>query len=440
MAEWVDGIFVDKHGLVIKDVSVVDANLSGYKSKRWTVVESRFERCRFENVRVDYFCFGAGKVMSEYIDCSFDGSRIRALGPGRARFVRCSFRDVRLTKWICKDAEFIDCVFTGVLREINFNAELYGQDIGRDRNRYEGNDFSGATLINVAFMGGVDLFDQKLPQGDGYVFLEHAEPVVIAALDQAASWSESEEGDDVRASLETALDYVRGGQRQLLMSGHAFTDRDGTKERAWARLSGLLRTILARQDAEDPTVESVGAMALRVTRRAVRGHEFVYFRAADAVSAMSVVHRDGGPLSTDGGEGLDGVQARGIEPFRTLGTLVALAQNTHWTLDTVPFVFVWPPAADEPTSLEEYENLPVDSPWKNPPATLQELGIPVRDTLASITDDQLPDLATHWAHSEELSQYSDSTPATIRPLATALVELARQARDTNQMLYTWSSR
>ena len=88
-----------------------------------------------------------GKVTSEYVDCSFDGSQIKALIPGRARFVRCSFRNVQIKKWICSDCEFIDCVFTGEITGVNFNAQpspLYPRE--RSINRYLGNDFSGAKL------------------------------------------------------------------------------------------------------------------------------------------------------------------------------------------------------------------------------------------------------------------------------------------------------
>lgn len=434
------GIVTDERGLGIEEVSLSDVDLSGHREKRWVVVESRFERCSFEKLRVDRFSFGTGKVMSEYIDCSFDGSWIKGFNPGRARFIRCSFRNVRLTNGACLDAEFVDCVFTGTLREINFNADLFGQDLGRDRNRYERNDFSGATLVNVAFMGGVDLRDQKLPQGEDYIFLENAEPVVIAALDQVDTWPETKEKGFARADLEVCLDYIRGGQRQLLLSAHDFSSRDGTKERAWTRLAEVVRAIVAGQDARDSAGESLGTMALRVTRRAVRGGEYVYFRAPDAAAATPAVNRPSGPLDADPGRLFDGVEARGIEPFRTLGELVALARGTPWDLETTPFVFVWPPAADEPTSLEEYENLPENSPWKTSPAILQELGTPVRDTLATITDADLPDLAARWAHSEQLSQYGDSTPDAILPLLTDLVELARRARDTDEMLYVWSPR
>jgi hypothetical protein len=82
-----DDVYLDR-----VDLSGVDC--SGNPGKWWSVGESTLTRCRFENMKIDYFCFGAGVEMSEYVDCVFDGSRIKAMSPGRARFVRCSFRNV----------------------------------------------------------------------------------------------------------------------------------------------------------------------------------------------------------------------------------------------------------------------------------------------------------------------------------------------------------
>lgn len=75
-------------------------------------------------------------------------------------------RNVRLEKWLCNEAGFIDCVFTGTLRSINFNRELDKEaraQLGRKENTYTGNDFSGATLEWVAFKGGVDLTASGCP-------------------------------------------------------------------------------------------------------------------------------------------------------------------------------------------------------------------------------------------------------------------------------------
>lgn len=427
-----DDVFIDQ-------VDIHDMDYSGKSGKIWEIHKSRLVRCLFRNLKVDDFCFGSGNGMSEFVDCSFDGSKIKALNPGKVRFVRCSFRNVRLTKWICTEAEFIDCVFTGTLKEINFNAHLseFGQKkLGRVFNRYEGNDFTGAKLSGVAFMGGVNLLDQKLPEGDGHLFLEEAEPVLVAALSRVDSWPESPENKAVRSHLELKLEsYVLRGQRQLLISPHDFTSRDGVKERTFARLTEVLTSVLAYRAAADPSDVADEDTRLRTMRRAARGHPFTYFRAADADAATRAVDHPNGPA---GQPALDAVDGAGIEPFLVLGELLALIRDSRWHPDIVPYISVWPPAADEPQTAEEYEQLPEDSPWKTSHTSLQELGVEVRDTLAAVDDDRLTDIATAWARTDTLSQFSDTTPRTVHALVTDFVTLARRARDTNTWLYCWS--
>lgn len=398
--------------MYLDQVDICDVDFSGRPENYWTAHESRLERCRFEGIKATYFCFGAGMGMSEYVDCSFDGSRINALNPGNARFVRCSFRNVRLTKWICAEAEFIDCVFTGTLKEINFIAHLseYNQQhLGRAFNRYEGNDFTGAKLSGVAFMGGVNLLDQKLPEGDGHLLLEEADPVLVAALSRVDSWPESPENKEVRSYLESKLEsYVLRGQRQLLISPHDFTSRDGVKERAFARLTEVLTGVLADRAAADPSDVAEADTRLRTMRRAVRGHPFVYFRAADVDAAMRAVDYPYGLFCQ---LVLDAVDGAGIEPFYVLGELLALIRDTRWNPDLVP-----------------YAN----------PTSLLELDVEVRDTLAAVDDDRLMDIATTWARTDNLSQFSDTTPRVVHLLVSDLVTLARRARETNTRLYCWS--
>lgn len=91
-------------------------------------------------MRIEDAGFGDGADVSEYVECSFDGSRIQAVAPGRARFVRCSFRDVKLKGWLCWDAEFVDCVFTGRGDELRFfgqPSDCVRDELGRDRNEWE---------------------------------------------------------------------------------------------------------------------------------------------------------------------------------------------------------------------------------------------------------------------------------------------------------------
>jgi hypothetical protein len=105
-------------------------------------------------MRIGNWVTGAGERPSVYVDCVFDGSRIRFNPGGLARFERCSFRDVELRDWMSFGTELIDCVYTGKMRRSFFNGRpgLHATPgLDRDRNEFRGNDFSGMEFIDVGF-------------------------------------------------------------------------------------------------------------------------------------------------------------------------------------------------------------------------------------------------------------------------------------------------
>ncbi|MBM7773972.1 uncharacterized protein YjbI with pentapeptide repeats [Actinokineospora baliensis] len=186
----------------------------------FTVVAGRFERCDFEGVKIKDACFGEGVEVSEYVDCSFDGARIGAISPGLARFERCTFRNTRLVKWLCKSVEFVDCVFSGRITETNFTGTvppMLAQLAGRTANRFERNDFSDAVLAGVSFRRGIDLLDQRLPTSD-VLFIENGDVVIPKMLDRATAWPESRARSKVVAALEVQSDELANGQRHVLFT------------------------------------------------------------------------------------------------------------------------------------------------------------------------------------------------------------------------------
>jgi uncharacterized protein YjbI with pentapeptide repeats len=152
--------------LVFDHEEVDGGDFSGRHLDQFVSIGSRFQSCRFVKMRIEGGSFGAGRETSEYLDCTFDGSRI-SFGPGGyTRFVRCSFRNVDLRDWFCFSVEIVDCVFTGRLQKVVFNGtvpEADRKDAGRDQNQFEGNDFSGAVLIDVDFRTGIDMERQRMP-------------------------------------------------------------------------------------------------------------------------------------------------------------------------------------------------------------------------------------------------------------------------------------
>lgn len=226
--------------LAFDHVSEAGADYSGRKLRSLSVRGSRFERCRFDKVRAKGVAFSAGWDLSEYVDCSFDGARFPSVIAGFSRFVRCSFRDVDIKGLGHDYLELVDCVFTGKLRttvfwgaapqpeaEKRYQSDLkffaregrpeptgYRELARRPSNEFRGNDFSGAELIDVSFRG-IDLSQQRLPTGDGYVYLPDAGAAIERALGMIGDRPEGRDVEEfLRGTLGRALSF---GQRQLLL-------------------------------------------------------------------------------------------------------------------------------------------------------------------------------------------------------------------------------
>ncbi|MGW6500017.1 hypothetical protein [Nonomuraea angiospora] len=125
----------------------------------------------------------------------------------------------------------------------------------------------------------------------------------------------------------------------------------------------------------------------------------------------------------------DAVEAKGIDPVVILGQLIALAREIPYGLDVVRTATVYPPPEGAPATVEEWEALPEDSPYKEGPV-IEELPADVRDTLAGIPESRLGELAERWGQIEEFAGF----PPALRVLA-ELRDLARRAREEGEMLY-----
>ena len=128
-----------------------------------------------------------------------------------------------------------------------------------------------------------------------------------------------------------------------------------------------------------------------------------YFRAPDAATVLRIKDVLDGPLSA--GAGLDGVQAKSIDPRVVLGKLVAFIHRVPWGADVVLCTLLWPPPQNAPASAAQYEALPEDSSWRTGP-WLEELGLSVRETLAGLDDARIPGLAVEWAQIEEFGGWA----------------------------------
>jgi len=200
---------------------VVGANFSKQKVVQFGSIGSRFERCHFDKLRIDNCNFGAGKEISEYIECSFDGANMR-MGPGGyARFVRCSFLRANLREWDCIAVEMIECTFSGRLRKAVFNGTVR-EDMRsiakRTQNEFRGNDFSAVKLEDVAFRTGIELSQQRLPSGNEHLYLADAERAIQRARAGVMGWRDLERRQQAMTTIKTLEFELRGGQQQLLLN------------------------------------------------------------------------------------------------------------------------------------------------------------------------------------------------------------------------------
>ncbi len=196
------------------------ADFSGRKYSMLTAVGARFEGCNFEKLRLGNFAYGAGKELSEYVDCNFDGLRVDFMGGGYARFVRCTFHNVNLREWYSWSTELIDCTFSGRLRGGIFSGTVREDDrsfVRRKKNEFRGNDFSEMALEDVAFRNGIDLSLQKLPNDPGYLYLPDADAAIRRARADIITWRDLKLRQEAMAMIRTLEFEASNGQRQLLL-------------------------------------------------------------------------------------------------------------------------------------------------------------------------------------------------------------------------------
>ena len=158
------------------DLSCVDPQFlrKTYRETSWdnesighfVPVGCRFINCNFKGINFNGGCFGGGKEDTVYLNCNFDQTKIEYVSVGCARFEACSFKNVNINDFFAMSAEFVNCIFSGRIQATVFNGSVQKDlvvALGRSNNQFEGNDFSMATLNDVAFRTGVNLELQKLP-------------------------------------------------------------------------------------------------------------------------------------------------------------------------------------------------------------------------------------------------------------------------------------
>jgi uncharacterized protein YjbI with pentapeptide repeats len=168
-----------------------------------------FIACDFRGLRLDerFQPLFSTRPRSVFRGCRFDGADLRRIVPQGSRFERCSFDDARLDGWRPFLAEFVDCRFAGTLTRVTFAGSPPAQDRKtldppRDRNELRGNDFRDAELVDVVFTYGVDLAAQRLPDDERYVRLDGFARRLSGARREIGRWDDPAERAAARAFCE----------------------------------------------------------------------------------------------------------------------------------------------------------------------------------------------------------------------------------------------
>jgi uncharacterized protein YjbI with pentapeptide repeats len=214
--------------------SLVDVDFSRLRFSRFLAYDSVFERCDFTKTRFDELLLGAAGSdgmpghdpiwpVTLYRECVFAHTRPRRDTPfGNARFERCVFDDAGLRSLVSPyQAQFVECTFRGRIQNMQFwgKPSYKAAVIGRDRNAFTGNDFTGAELVRVGFKY-VDLMAQRFPGLPDYAVLDRVDQRVEAALADMSGWPVEIKRKAAR-SMRTGADYA---VRQN--NGYALVSRD----------------------------------------------------------------------------------------------------------------------------------------------------------------------------------------------------------------------
>jgi hypothetical protein len=186
----------------------------------------------------------AGRKQTTYLRCKFDEADLRGVLPGQARFERCSFERTRIDGWRSTASEFVDCRFTGRIRDCQFWGRPQGQyaqsarlNPPRSANEFRDNDFSLAEMVDVEFLGGLDIDAQKWPS-EGYVVVRNLADRVARAAKTVRDRPASAENRQLQAVLSVLGSSKFADQKDLLV-GRYDVISGAAADHLWALLGAM---------------------------------------------------------------------------------------------------------------------------------------------------------------------------------------------------------
>jgi len=205
-----------------------------------------FDRCDFRGLKLDRRLAPLFVALprSVFRDCTFDSSDLRRAPLGQSRFERCTFDDTCVDDIDAGAAEFLDCRFAGPLDGVTFYGTPFGPeakrlDPQRRRNEFRGNDFRDAELVDVAFVGGVDMARQRFPDDELHVRVEGFQRRLAKARAEIKTWYER---DGAPALVMLATLEARWRDQDVVVA-RRWTPRIKAPDRIQARVWEVLEHI-----------------------------------------------------------------------------------------------------------------------------------------------------------------------------------------------------
>ncbi|MFB4290043.1 pentapeptide repeat-containing protein [Nonomuraea sp. ATR24] len=212
----------DSRGVIFDRARLSNVDFSGLRFTGFLAYGTEFEGCDFSGVAFERPLLGSTGTgldgrpwdglswpQTVYRNCTFGRTRFPAQTYfGNVRFEGCRFDRSRLRDQTATfEAEFVDCVFTGRVHNVNFWGRPDGDHdaLGRERNAFTGNDFTAAELEHVAFLH-IDLRAQRFPGPPGYALLDRIADRVQAVLPLVDGWPDERHREEARFALNHLAD------------------------------------------------------------------------------------------------------------------------------------------------------------------------------------------------------------------------------------------
>jgi uncharacterized protein YjbI with pentapeptide repeats len=196
--------------VLFEGVAYERVDLSGIRFWQFHARESVFIDCDFSRISSREGGLLGDFPKARFVGCNFSGADLRHLQPGWGRFERCVFTDIRIRDWKTYNASFVDCIFGGRIEKSTFFGRRNWLHPNEARlppaNDFHGNDFSRADLIDVSFREGVDLKQQRLPEGPQYMLLDRWPERVARTRKAIAKWEPEALRRDAAKVLEIYSD------------------------------------------------------------------------------------------------------------------------------------------------------------------------------------------------------------------------------------------